>query len=169
MAVRKRVIRIMKNYYNITNDTSRQIEICARLTLRMLDEDESVKDLAVKTIEELWFLSLPPLSVSKGRGSNEIQTRQANTNVAVIMGVSGLFKERQSPFEDLLHHIIAAAEKNTNSALHLRSVFSGICNALIDGLVDASDFPGFVSKSSLCCLRLNVFCRPSMLVFAPYI
>lgn len=62
--------------------------------------------------------------------------------VAVIMGTSTHFKDRQSPLEDLLHKIVADKE---GIEIHtLRACYAEICETLIDGLVDASDLPGFV-------------------------
>lgn len=43
LAVRKRVIKLLKVFYSVTDDTSRKIDICTKLVLRMLDEDETVK------------------------------------------------------------------------------------------------------------------------------
>ena len=63
--------------------------------------------------------------------------------VVVIMGVAAQFKDRQSPLEDLLHRIMADKSEHDKSVLHQRYV--EVCETLIDGLVDASDLPGFVS------------------------
>lgn len=146
MSVRKRVIKLLKSFYPLTDD-ARKTDIATRLVLRMLDEDDTVKDLAIKTIEELWF---PPVSLSsamKGRPnapSNNTQDKAILlSKVAVIMGTSANFKDRQSPLEDVLHKIMADKEGNEKISLHSR--YGEICEALIDGLVDASDLPGFVS------------------------
>ncbi|KAG6862886.1 radiation sensitive protein rad9, partial [Termitomyces sp. T159_Od127] len=53
LGVRKRVIKLLKSFYSVTEDTTRRIDIATRIVLRMLDEDETVRDLALKTIEEL--------------------------------------------------------------------------------------------------------------------
>lgn len=50
--------------------------------------------------------------------------------------------DRQSPLEDMLRRIML--DKEDNDALHLRERYVDICDMLIDGLVDASDLPGFV-------------------------
>lgn len=117
----------------------------------MLDEDDTVKDLAIKTIEELWFPPSPLPSAMKGRpnaASSNTQDKAALlSKVAVIMGTSANFKDRQSPLEDVLHKIMADKEGNEKTSLHSR--YGEICEALIDGLVDASDLPGFVSCSPL--------------------
>lgn len=111
-----------------------------------MDEDDTVKDLAVKTVEELWFQTPLPPSIMKSR--NPMQTNPHDkgpllSKVVVIMGVSSNFKDSQYPLEDLLHKIMADKQHSEASSLHAR--YAEICETLIDGLVDASDLPGFVS------------------------
>lgn len=147
--MRKRVIKLLKAFYPVTTDTRRQIDIVTRLVLRNLDEDDTVKDLAIKAVEELWF---PSALTSTAKGKTGSATRASHdkgpllAKVAVIMGVSANFKDRQSPLEDVLHAIIADKQDSEAAALH--SYYMEICETLIDGLVDASDLPGFVS---FCC------------------
>lgn len=76
------------------------------------------------------------------------------TKVSVIMGVSGNFKDRQSPLEDMLHNIVSDEKAVDASSLHAR--YTEICDTMIDGLVDASDFPGFVSDMlcTICVIHL---------------
>ena len=104
----------------------------------MLDEDDTVKDAAIKTMEELWFSE----SYFPNRQSGDLDKSQLTAKVAVIMGVAANFKDRQSPLEDLLHK--AMADKDVSSAAILHQRYSEICETLIDGLVDASELPGFV-------------------------
>ena len=141
LGVRKRVIKLLKGYYSVTEERSARIDICTRIVLRMFDEDDTVKDLAVKTIEELWFLNGPssaPKAVAAAQDKSELLSK-----VAIIMGVAAQFnKDRQSPLEDVLHRIMADKSESDRPALHQRYV--EICEVLIDGLVDASDLPGFV-------------------------
>jgi len=113
----------------------------------VLDEDDGVKDLAVKSIEELWFppTSLPPV-LKKSAPTTTSNTHDKTalfSKVSVIMGTAANFKDRQSPLEDVLHKIMADKAGAEKSSLHAR--YGEICEALIDGLVDASDLPGFVS------------------------
>ena len=103
------------------------------------------QDLAIKTIEELWFMvpTSAPRANSVSQDKSELLSK-----VAIIMGVAAKFKNGQSPLEDLLHRIMADKEENDRSSLHQRYV--EVCEALIDGLVDATDLPGFVSSVLLC-------------------
>jgi len=140
------VIKLLKSFYVVTDSVPRQVDIATKMVLRMLDEDDTVKELAMKTVEELWFSTPLPsaLKSSKAAISHGQNSDAALVNkVVVIMGVAGSFKDRHSPLEDLLHKIMAEKEGVEASALHAK--YSELCGVLIDGLVDASDLPGFVS------------------------
>jgi cohesin loading factor subunit SCC2 len=113
----------------------------------MLDEDDTVKDLAIRTMEELWFpsTSVLPSALKSRPGAPTTNAHDKGpllTKVAVIMGTSANFKDRQSPLEDMLHKIMA--DKNGHDATSLHARYAEICETLIDGLVDASDLSGFV-------------------------
>lgn len=138
----------------------------------MLDEDDTVKDLAVKTVEELWFQNSSPQVLSHKARSLSSSTQNPDkapllSKVTVIMGVSASFKDRQSPLEDLLHKIISS--QNSNELSFMRTRYSEMCEALIDGLVDASDLPGFVSKMPGLLTRHSPFFRLSCLASGHYI
>jgi len=140
------VIKLLKQYYSVTEDLGRRVDICTKLVLRMLDEDDTVKDLAVKTVEELWFQNTSQPVSSKGKPPSSSNTRDKTSllsKVSVIMGVSAYFKDKQSPLEDLLHKIMSSQNPADTPFMHAK--YSEICETLIDGLVDASDLPGFVS------------------------
>ena len=128
----------MKSFYEASDDTGHRIDICTKLMMRWFDEDPSVKELAVKTLEELWFHDYSAAGSKRERSKPEI-----SSTVAVIIGVLAGFRERQSPLEDILHKMMV--EKQESEIVLLRSRCVEICDMLIDGLVDASDAPGFVS------------------------
>jgi cohesin loading factor subunit SCC2 len=137
--VRKRVLKLFKSLYNLTDDRLRRIDICNRIVQRMGDEDDAVKELAIKTLEELWFSEPSVLGPTPSGGDKS----QLLAKVSIIMGTSACFKDRHSPLEDLLHKLIS--QKEGSDAEHLHRRYSEICEVLIDGLVDASDLQGFVS------------------------
>ncbi|KAI8994107.1 hypothetical protein BD414DRAFT_481445 [Trametes punicea] len=158
LGVRKRVIKLLKAYYSVTEERSARIDICTRIVLRMLDEDDTVKDLAIKTIEELWFLNPSPATKSVGTAQDKSELLM---RVAIIMGVAAHFKDRQSPVEDLLHRIMADKDENERTALHQRYV--EVCETLIDGLVDASDLPGFSVLNCVQTIYLFTSAYPAVL------
>ncbi|KAJ7719905.1 sister chromatid cohesion C-terminus-domain-containing protein [Mycena metata] len=162
LSVRKRVIKLLKSFYAVTDDNSRKIDIAMRLVMRMVDEDDTVKELAIKTLEELWFpVILPSAMKSRGAATANQDKSALLTKVAVIMGTSAHFNDRQSPLEDILHQIIA--EKQGNEAAYLHTRYAEICEALIDGLVDASDLPGFTVINCVRTIYLFTASYPAIL------
>ncbi|GJE95924.1 sister chromatid cohesion protein-like protein [Phanerochaete sordida] len=163
LGVRKRVIKLMKSIYGVTKDRKQQVDICQRMICRMLDEDDTVKDLACKTIEELWFQDAPgPTSREKSTGPAISQDKtQLLRKVSIIMEVSGGFKDRNSPLEDLLHKIMSEKSDSEKNALHRR--YTDICECLIDGLVDASDLPEFTVVNCVRTIYLFTSAYPAVL------
>ncbi|KIL61369.1 hypothetical protein M378DRAFT_26115 [Amanita muscaria Koide BX008] len=168
LGVRKRVIKLLKSIYTVTEDNQRRIDIATRLVLRMLDEDDTVKELAIRTIEELWF----PSAIAANAQSSTRTRAFAPTGLApdkallqsqvvVIMGAAANFKNRQSPLEDILHKIMSEKEGADVTALHAR--YSEICETLIDGLVDASDLPGFTVVNCIRTIYLFTSAHPPIL------
>ena len=141
MSVRKRVIKLLKSFYSVAEDNQRRIDIATRLVLRMLrmlDEDESVKELAMKSVEELWFMSGNVIGAhgtvkSRTLASNDASQdkNRLQAKVVVIMGTAANFKDRQAPLETILHKIMADKEDSDAIAFHAR--YTEICETLIDG------------------------------------
>ncbi|KAF8648994.1 hypothetical protein AX16_006108 [Volvariella volvacea WC 439] len=170
LAVRKRVIKLLKSYYTVTDSTTHRIDISTRMVLRMLDEDDTVKDLAVKNLEELWFPNMttgPNTATTRHRGGQLASVTQSDDKmglqgkVAVIMGTAANFKDRQSPLEEMLRKIIFEKSEAEVAALHAR--YEEICETLIDGLVDASDLPGFTVINCIRTIYLLASAYPSIL------
>ncbi|KIY69312.1 hypothetical protein CYLTODRAFT_436196 [Cylindrobasidium torrendii FP15055 ss-10] len=165
LSVRKRVIKLLKEFYAVTQDTKRQADICCRLVVRIFDEDESVRDLATKTLELLWFP--PPALTSalkKQPTTPHDDHNQLLAKVTVIMSVSGNFKDRQSALEDVIHSIISQKDEDEVAYLHQR--YSDICEILIDGLVDASDLPDFTVVNCIKTIHLFASAYPAVLTSA---
>jgi cohesin loading factor subunit SCC2 len=147
LGVRKRVIKLLRAFYDVTADRERRIDICSRIVLRMTDEDDGVKDLAVKAVEELWFDPAPP------------DAARLAAKVSVIMGVCANFRDRQAALEDVLGRVMLDKEREAGV---LRARYTEICEALIECLVDHAEIPGFVRGFSLVAgTRLTGCARPS--------
>ena len=105
--------------YLVESSNERRISICHRLIMRALDEDETVKvsdssgpittanhvkDLAIKTISELWFGN-EGTSDTVGGGSTSINS--LNAKVTVIMSVCIKFPSTwHSPLEFILTQVL---------------------------------------------------------------
>ncbi|PFH53278.1 hypothetical protein AMATHDRAFT_73479 [Amanita thiersii Skay4041] len=168
LSVRKRVIKLLKSYYAVAEGNESRIDITTRLVLRLLDEDESVRELATKAIEELWFSSAIASTTqttvklrTQVSSGYEFNKSQLQNKVSVIMGTAANFKDKQSPLGSLIHNIIAEREGTDAEELHTR--YGEICNTLIDGLVDASDLPGFTVINCIRTIYLFTSAHPSIL------
>lgn len=153
LGVRKRIIKLLKVFYGNSASIERRADISLRLVHRMLDEDDGVKDLAVKTLEELW---LPPDDTLKYADDRT----KAAASLPVILSVVGN-RERQTNVQDFLHKVIhrlndiiiclytlqIVADKSEKEATVLVEQYTRICDALIDTLVDGQELPGFVSHA----------------------
>ncbi|KAG9047126.1 Sister chromatid cohesion protein 2 [Serendipita sp. 407] len=137
LGVRKRVIKLLKVFYTSTGDVSRRVDISSRLVHRMLDEDDGVKDLAVKSLEELWFGS----DIWSNQPLNEEEDRSKLLPiVTVVLGVIAQ-KDRQGNVGDFLHKIMADRSEKDREVL--KDQFTRICDTLIDTLVDDKEGPGY--------------------------
>ncbi|KAG8738993.1 Sister chromatid cohesion protein 2 [Ceratobasidium sp. 414] len=156
LAVRKRVIKLLKSLYNLTDNVTRRVDICTKLVLRMLDEDDGIKDLSISSIEELWFSDGNETNTNRRGTTRENGGNSSGymTNkISVIMGVNANFRDRHSPLEDMLHEIIT--RKGDKDAGPIVQRYIDVCDALTDTLVDAQEIPGF---SVVNCIRtVHVF------------
>ncbi|CCO30647.1 Protein rad9 AltName: Full=SCC2 homolog [Rhizoctonia solani AG-1 IB] len=156
LVVRKRVIKLLKNLYGLTDNHQRRVDICTKLVLRLFDEDDGIKDLAISTIEELWFSDISESNSGKravGREVGASASGHMTSKISVIMGVNANFRDRHSPLEDMLHEIIS--RKNDKDSGAIVQQYIDVCDALTDSLVDAQEIPGF---SVVNCIRtVHVF------------
>ncbi|EJU03190.1 ARM repeat-containing protein [Dacryopinax primogenitus] len=129
LGVRKRVMRLLKSLYDVSDDRARKTDICVKMIQRMLDEDETVKDLAIKSMEEMWF----PSVVANPRSSSQ----PPGEDMRVFMEVVGAFKDRTSMLEDLLRQILLDKNRKDDSIIIQR--YSALCDSLINCLVDDPD------------------------------
>ncbi|KAF8315647.1 hypothetical protein DL93DRAFT_2078873 [Clavulina sp. PMI_390] len=129
LGVRKRVVKLLKSIYAVETATERRIDICQRLIGRMVDEDDTVKDLAKKTLGEIWF----PSSTSN-KSSRPNEESEFDAKLSVVTGVVARSRDRYSPLEDLLYQLAHDSE-GEGIALMLRQ-YEEICDALIDRLHD---------------------------------
>ena len=149
MGVRKHLIKLLRYFYEITDDIKCCTDICTKLVLRVFDEDDTVKDLLIKMLEELWFPSMasqPTLQMLRNATQGPDQHNQTRllNKVSDIMGIVASFKDRQSPLKDMLHKIMSTKEDVDAGQLHTH--YSEVYKTLIDGLIDVSGLLGFVRQ-----------------------
>ncbi|BGP51653.1 Sister chromatid cohesion protein 2 [Rhodotorula kratochvilovae] len=127
LAVRRRVIKLLRVLYGVVREEEHKVDISRKLVYRVLDEDDGIKELAVETIEEIWF-GPPPKGAAQEADASLAQL------ASIITQTAGVFKDRPPPVDEALRLIMAKhAEKGTQPPLDRLRV---IMESLIDGLVE---------------------------------
>lgn len=124
VSVRRRVIKLLKAIYLILDGegwVDLKVDISHRLISRLNDEEAPIKDLAMTSLNELWF------SPSVHGSFN------ASVTSLIIMKVSAAFKEFPSPVETVMKLNIQHYAKQSEAA---RQQFQQRCKDIIDHLVD---------------------------------
>ncbi|KAG0348789.1 Sister chromatid cohesion protein 2 [Podila humilis] len=81
--VRKRVIRLLKDIYAQADSTSVHHDISRKLLLRVNDDETTVRELAIKSVNDIWFSQFVQATKST-QNSREDQAEEATTLVATV-------------------------------------------------------------------------------------
>lgn len=167
LGVRRRVIKLLRVLYHALPDDKYKVDISRKLVYRVFDEDDGIKarlrfcpglrisrprltdclsrtqELAVETIEEVWF-GAPSKSAAQDPAASLAQL------AGIITQTAGVFKDRPPPVDEALRLIMAKhAEKGTQPPLERLKL---IMESLIDGLVE--DERGMVGPPPFASLTL---------------
>ncbi|KAJ2508532.1 Sister chromatid cohesion protein 2 [Coemansia sp. RSA 2052] len=124
-SVRRRVIRILKDIYLLSSDQAQLVDIGIRLLQRTNDDERTIRELTLKTLQELWFTheeqapaceeEQQPMEMS-GNVFNmllpEVQ-RQMLKRVQVMTGVTEAARSRElgDLMAGLFEHVTTATSK----------------------------------------------------------
>jgi hypothetical protein len=106
IAVRKRVIKLLREIYTHTDKAELRADITQQYLLRLRDEEDSVRDLAIKVTTELWF-SWPLSELSERSNDFEalpIVFRQRVEGTAKVLGI--LAASEQDAMPELLIELL---------------------------------------------------------------
>jgi cohesin loading factor subunit SCC2 len=107
LAVRKRVIKLFKIIHGLVNKSMIQVDICCKLVLMVDDEEDTVKELALATLTDLWF----PLASA--------QTRRAGSTPV------GDSDDKQAP-EDIMQVVVNVVARYANDMNQIEQVISEV-------------------------------------------
>lgn len=98
-SVRKRTMKLLRDMYttslDISEDEEMMIHICLGILGRINDEEDTVKDLALKTFHELWFASFKNIHMD----ASTVLTNDESASVGTASGGVSF----QEGFEGALH------------------------------------------------------------------
>ncbi|TIB70522.1 hypothetical protein E3Q24_02889 [Wallemia mellicola] len=132
-AVRKRVVKLLKDIYVSTDDLERKAEIGKMFCMRIVDEDDLLKDLALEVLDNLWL----NLKITKSSKATKDDHFDADEEVAsidgvvdVLMEVTKLFGDRYNLFEQAMEKIVSRHPKSHQ--LQISNRFKHVVAALIE-------------------------------------
>ncbi|KAK3829419.1 MAG: sister chromatid cohesion C-terminus-domain-containing protein [Benniella sp.] len=144
--VRKRVVRLLRDLYFKVDGVSIRSDIAQRLLLRVYDEEVTVKDLATKSVADIWLGPfLQATGISKNREALEVtsvigpvtsaQKREISRHARLLVDMVGRLSIAQdeafgSVIQSMLRadrgsHLSTTVKDNTRS-------FSAIVDCLVD-------------------------------------
>ncbi|KAF0521889.1 ARM repeat-containing protein [Gigaspora margarita] len=186
--VRKRVIKLLRDIYLKSSDQEMKIDIGCKILIRINDDDDHVKDLALKTIQELWF---SPFKHQKNFSSemcdiedddkwqNEFNNMPASGKKDVlgrsllIVGVAGRLGERNGHIMGGLFKKIL--DKDGKQKREILSICQCIVDCLFEHLLtlqDSNSKTEVVSCISTICLLSNaspLLVRKHVTTLQPYL
>ncbi|CAG8727606.1 21248_t:CDS:10, partial [Racocetra persica] len=186
--VRKRVIKLLRDIYLKSSDQEMKIDIGCKILIRVNDDDDHVKDLALKTIQELWFA---PFKHQKNfyaetydlddddNGQNEFNIMPTSGKKDVlarsllIVGVAGRLGERNGHIMGGLFKKIL--DKDGKQKREIMSICQCIVDCLFEHLLtlqDSNSKTEVVSCISTICLLCNaspLLVRKHVVTLQPYL
>ncbi|CAH7690333.1 sister chromatid cohesion C-terminus-domain-containing protein, partial [Phakopsora pachyrhizi] len=124
VSVRRRVVKLLKAIYMILNDEDwimLKVEISHKLISRINDEENSIKELAMNSIEDLWFSHSSSSPFDPGLAGS------------LIMKIATSFCDLPSPLESVMKFMFNQNGKKGQSFLE---TFVVRCREIVDHLID---------------------------------
>ncbi|OAQ23723.1 hypothetical protein K457DRAFT_142489 [Linnemannia elongata AG-77] len=149
--VRKRVLRLLKDMFHKADDPEMCNDISQKLLLRVYDDERTVKDLAIKSVSEVWFSPfVNATSVShEGRGDhadgpNHVapvtpsQRRDISKRSRTLIDMVGKLSIPQAEAFGSVIQWLLNKERRTDefNLSDPRQAFSRTCAVIVDCLVD---------------------------------
>ncbi|CAG8475643.1 10449_t:CDS:10 [Rhizophagus irregularis] len=185
--VRKRVIKLLRDIYLKSADQKMMIDIGCKILMRINDDDNHVKDLALKTIQELWFvpfkhqrtvsIDMDDLDDDDGQSEftnmSSVGKKEVLSRSLLIVGVAGRLGERNG-------HVLGGLFKKIleKDGKQKREVLN-ICQCMVDCLFehlltlqDSNSKTEVVSCISTICLLSNAspsLVRRHVVTLQPYL
>jgi cohesin loading factor subunit SCC2 len=155
--VRKRAIKMLKDIY-LRNDLKKErAAIADAIIARMQDNEESVKDIARQTMEEIWFLPFQRIELD-GDGAVEGRLRYGAQAGLLIHTV-----ESSDSIAEILESMVREFTTKSKAAnAHFR-VCHTLVRILFDGIIDSSDIKGKPEQPAILrCLAIFAKANPKL-------
>ncbi|KAI9294127.1 hypothetical protein K502DRAFT_324980 [Neoconidiobolus thromboides FSU 785] len=100
-AVRKRVVRLLRDLYSTIKDRNLMIDICCKILNRTYDDEFHVRELAIKILQDIWFMPLKKYKLPLDYDLNTLNDSKIKFESISILGQKELI-ERVSIIIDVV-------------------------------------------------------------------
>lgn len=123
LAVRKRVVKLLKDIYNVTDDIQIKIEIADRLVKRVEDEETNISDLAISILTEFFF---GPLDIKAKPGDLQYQLLRKSATQTITTILEAVWKKSDRTarllgqfFDKLFHPVKGIAPDSAKDTVRI--------------------------------------------------
>lgn len=138
IGVKKRAMRLLKDLYLRNEDPNIRSVVSGALLLRINDDEDTVKDLARLTLEEIWFTPLHALDSSNA--SDALQSKlllQQQSSMLI-----GTIQQSESIAPILQDLLIQMMSKHSKAHVENTRIAKDLVLAMVDAIISEDALPG---------------------------
>ncbi|ORX67535.1 hypothetical protein DL89DRAFT_294691 [Linderina pennispora] len=150
-SVRKRVMRILRDIYLASDDQTRLVDIGVRVLQRTNDEERTIREFAMKTLQELWFSYNDADAITDDQAS-----LGSSANIFNSLAPGGVMEAtRTRELSDLMGTLFEHVTKDVSKAEADAAMFVARCviDALFEQLLRSEETESASVFSTSACLR----------------
>ncbi len=150
VGVRKRVVKILKDLYSYTDKIHIKVEVADRLLRRFNDEEDSIIELSMDVLTELWFVNL---AQAKARSvqDDDMELKELTTkNTQIIIDTAAKNERNEVTVASFIEDIATIKDddkKKTKSRELALTSFKLIIENLFEKIIEHAEDKEFLRKS----------------------
>ncbi|KZF23287.1 hypothetical protein L228DRAFT_210129 [Xylona heveae TC161] len=159
IGVRKRTMKLLKDIYLSSSKGEVKVVIADNLLQRVKDTEESVCELALQILEEVWMS--PFYNLAEGTETSVTTPLSLRDHVALIVNTAQRGDAVSAVLESLLRNLLRREAKNSQANNRVCKI---IVNNMFDNLVDSGDSPEKLNGQSIL-QTLTIFAKANARLF----
>jgi len=166
VSVRKRAVKILSDVCLAKSDHSLIPTICKEILKRIEDEDESIRDIVLKTFHNLWFSPLPHNSTKYPDQATSAKASSINVRVDQLIDV--LAEGSGQWFVDLAKNLL---RQGPNESKRIHSICVSLVSCVVERLLAGDELTAQEQAKKLPSTlhTLHLLCQASPDLLIPHI
>lgn len=174
LSVRKRVLRLCKELYVKNNDVMMQIDIARQFLGRMHDEEDSIQELVLKSIESMWFSPSGSDTFVRGVDAGQLSIHEAQKFHSQAVVISTIASDQDEHMSEALKHSLVKLHDNkipdrTDVVDSFRLYVQIFSTDILNQAEDEPRLKGLVALKTFAQAVPGVFSASQVQSFLPYL